>query len=78
MYCIGTIPLFYNFSGTKCPAYSDGNVSSSRATKIRLINGGIYLAMVMVHDIRPKLQIKDYGCSVTYDTTANILVGPLR
>mgnify|MGYP001801220411 CR=1 FL=1 len=78
MYCIGTIPLFYNFSGTKCPAYSGENVSSTRAMKVQLIDGGIYLAMVMVHDIRPKLQIKCYGCSVTYDKTANILVGPLR
>ena len=46
--------------------------------KIQSINGGIYLAMVMVHDIRPKLQIKCYGCTVTHETTANILVGPLR
>ena len=78
MYCIGTIPLFYNFSGTKCPAYSGENVSSTRAMKIQLINGGIYLAMVKVHDIRPKLQIKSFVCTVTYDMLANILVGPLR
>ena len=46
--------------------------------KIQLIDGGIYLAVVMVHDISQKLQIKGYGCLVTYDTTANILVGLLR
>lgn len=41
LYCIGTIPHFYNLSGTKCPAYSGENVSSTIARKIQSINGGI-------------------------------------